>query len=428
MSKITRRHFVQAIGVVSATSAIGWPSLSYAAKAKGHVVVVGGGFGGASCAKYLRKLAPGIKVTLVERDARYFTCPFSNAVLGGLYNIDFITQGFDALRQKHGVKVIQDNVTEIDPTSKKVKLAGGSTLKYDRLVLSPGIDFIWDQIEGYDEETSKTIPHAWKAGSQTLILRKQLEQMRDGGVVIIAPPRNPFRCPPGPYERASMIAHYLKQAKPKSKILIFDDKDKFSKQPLFMQGWEKLYPGMIEWIKGIDGGAIEAVDAKKMTVYPVLGDPQKGDVINLIPPQKAGAISQIAGLAPKVGWCPINQTTFESTIHKDIHVIGDASIGAPMPKSGYAASSQAKVCAAAIVSVLSGDPMPAPSYVNTCYSLISPEYGISVAAIYRMGDKGIVKVKGTGGVSPMDANEAFRRDEARYAVGWYKSITADIWS
>ena len=428
MSKITRRNFVQAIGAVSATSAIGWPSLSCAAKAKGHVVVVGGGFGGASCAKYLRKLAPGIKVTLVERDARYFTCPFSNAVLGGLYNIDFITHGFDALRQKHGVKVIQDSVTEIDPTNKKVKLAGGNNLKYDRLVVSPGIDFLWDEIEGYDEATSKIIPHAWKAGPQTLILRKQLEQMRDGGVVIIAPPRNPFRCPPGPYERASMIAHYLKQAKPKSKILIFDDKDKFSKQPLFMQGWEKLYPGMIEWIKGIEGGAIEAVDAKKMTVYPVLGDPQKGDVINLIPPQKAGAISQIAGLAPKDGWCPINQETFESTIHKDIHVIGDASIGAPMPKSGYAASSQAKVCAAAIVSVLSGDPMPAPSYVNTCYSLISPEYGISVAAIYRMGDKGIVKVKGTGGVSPMDANEAFRRDEARYAVGWYKSITADIWS
>ncbi|MCP4470034.1 MAG: NAD(P)/FAD-dependent oxidoreductase [Gammaproteobacteria bacterium] len=209
MSKITRRNFIQTIGAFSATSAIGWPSHSYAAKAKGHVVVVGGGFGGASCAKYLRKLAPGIEVTLVERDARYFTCPFSNAVLGGLYNIDFITHGFDALRQTHGVKVIQDSVTEIDPTTKKVKLAGVRNLKYDRLVVSPGIDFLWDKVEGYDEETSKVIPHAWKAGSQTLILRKQLEQMRDGGVVIIAPPENPFRCPPGPYERASMIAHYL---------------------------------------------------------------------------------------------------------------------------------------------------------------------------------------------------------------------------
>jgi sulfide dehydrogenase [flavocytochrome c] flavoprotein subunit len=428
MSKIARRNFVQAIGAFSATSAIGWPLLSHAAKAKGHVVVVGGGFGGASCAKYLRTLAPGIEVTLVERDARYFTCPFSNAVLGGLYNIDFITHGFDALRQKHGVKVIQDSVTEIDPTAKKVKLAGGNNLKYDRLVISPGIDFLWDEVDGYDEATSKTIPHAWKAGSQTLILRKQLEQMRDGGVVIIAPPGNPFRCPPGPYERASMIAHYLKQAKPKSKILIFDNKDKFSKQPLFMQGWEKLYPGMIEWIKGTDGGAIEAVDAKKMTVNPMFGDPQKGDVINLIPPQKAGAIAQIAGLAPKDGWCPVNQATFESTIHKDIHVIGDASIANPMPKSGYAASSQGKVCAAAIVSALSGDSSPVPSFVNTCYSLVGPEYGISVAAVYRMGDKGIAKVKGAGGASPMDANEAFRRDEARYAVGWYRSITADIWS
>jgi sulfide dehydrogenase [flavocytochrome c] flavoprotein subunit len=414
-------------GAIGASSAIGWPFDSQAGKAKGKVVIVGGGFGGASCAKYLKKLAPGIEVTLVERNEEYLTCPFSNAVLGGLYPVDFITHGFDGLR-KQGVKVIHDNVTDIDPAAKKVRLGSTKNLEYDRLVVSPGIDFLWDSIDGYDRATSQTIPHAWQAGSQTKILRKQLEQMRDGGVVIIAPPANPFRCPPGPYERASMIAHYLKQVKPKSKILIYDNKDKFSKQPLFMHGWEKLYPGMIEWIKGNDGGAIEGVDARKMTIYPVFGDQQKGDVINLIPPQKAASIAQIAGLAPKDGWCSVNQATFESTEHKNIHVIGDASIANPMPKSGFAANSQAKVCAATIISELSGDALPTQSYVNTCYSLVAPDYGISVAAVYRMGDDGIVKVKGSGGVSPEDASDAFRRDEARYALGWYKSITADIWS
>jgi sulfide dehydrogenase [flavocytochrome c] flavoprotein subunit len=272
------------------------------------------------------------------------------------------------------------------------------------------------------------IPHAWKAGSQTMILRRQLEQMSDGGVVIIAAPKNPFRCPPGPYERASLIAHYLQQAKPKSKILIYDAKNKFSKQPLFEQGWAALYPGMIEWIKESDGGAIEAVDAKAITVHPTFGDPQKGDVINFIPPQKAGDIAEMAGLTNADGWCTVDQRTFESRVHSDIHVIGDAAVATPMPKSGFAASSQGKVCATAIAASLSGQEMPEPSYVNTCYSLVGPAYGISVAAVYRMEEEGIAGVKGAGGVSPKDESESFRQDEARYTVGWYKSITSDIWS
>jgi sulfide dehydrogenase [flavocytochrome c] flavoprotein subunit len=391
-------------------------------------VIVGGGFGGASCAKYLSRIAPGVEVTLVERNTKFITCPFSNAVLGGLYDIDFITQGYDALRNVHGVNVVHDNATAIDPSAKKVVLAGGTALEYDHLVVSPGIDFQWGAIEGYDEAASEIIPHAWKAGPQTLLLRRQLEQMRDGGVVIIAPPKNPFRCPPGPYERASMIAHYLKQAKPKSKILIYDAKNKFSKQPLFEQGWQELYPGMIEWIKESDGGDIERVDAKAMTVYPTFGDPQKADVINLIPPQKAGAIANAAGLSNDDGWCMVNQRTFESSVHKNIHVIGDAAIANPMPKSGFAASSQGKVCAMAIAASLSGQKMPDPSYVNTCYSLVGPRYGISVAAVYRLGEEGIVSVKGAGGTSPADAPDAFRQDEARYALGWYESITSDIWA
>lgn len=429
MSNFTRRNFVRMIGTAGAAySVLGWPIIAQAGKSSGRVVIIGGGFGGASCARYLSRIAPGVEVTLLERDTKFITCPFSNAVLGGLYDIDFITQSYDALRNVYGVNVIHDNATAIDPSAKKVVLAGGTALEYDHLVVSPGIDFQWGAIEGYDETVSEKIPHAWKAGSQTLLLRRQLEQMPNGGVVIIAPPKNPFRCPPGPYERASMIAHYLKQAKPKSKILIYDAKNKFSKQPLFEQGWQELYPGMIEWIKESDGGDIERVDAKTMTVYPTFGDAQKADVINLIPPQKAGAIASATGLSNDDGWCMVNQRTFESAVHKDIHVIGDAAMANPMPKSGFAASSQGKVCAMAIAARLSGQEMPDPSYVNTCYSLVGPRYGISVAAVYRMGDEGIVSVKGAGGTSPADAPAAFRKDEARYAVGWYKSITSDIWA
>jgi len=428
MSRITRRNFVLSVGALStATSALGWPALGQAKATGGRVVVIGGGFGGASCAKYLRRLSTDIEVILVERDSKFMTCPFSNAVLGGLYDIDFIAHDYKAMHNKHGVKVVHDSAVDIDPDAKKVRLAGGSTLPYDRLVVSPGIDLRWDAIEGYDEASSTAMPHAWKAGKQTMMLRKQLEAMPDGGVVIIAPPPNPFRCPPGPYERASLIAHYLTRNKPRSKILIFDAKEKFSKQPLFEQGWQALYPGMIEWISEADGGAIDGVDVKAMNVKPMFGEPQHGDVVNVIPPQKAGAIAEVAGLADDSGWCPIDQRTFESRVQKSIHVIGDAAIANPMPKSGYAASSQGKVCAAAIVASLRGQEMPEPSYVNTCYSLVGPDYGISVAAVYRLGDDGIEVVEGAGGVSPKDVDAYFRSSESRYAVGWYQSITADIW-
>jgi len=425
MSRITRRDFVYSVGALGAMTSIFGCSQPKATA--GRVVVIGGGFGGASCAKYLRRLSTDIEVTLVERSAKFMTCPFSNAVLGGLYDMDFITHDYKALGDDYGVKVVHDNAVDVDPVGKTVSLAGGSELSYDRLVVSPGINIRWDAIEGYDEAASEAMPHAWKAGKQTTLLRKQLEAMPDGGVVIIAAPANPFRCPPGPYERASLIAHYLKHNKPRSKILIFDAKPKFSKQPLFEQGWQALYPGMIEWIGETDGGAIDEVDVGTMTVHPTFAEAQKGDVINVIPPQKAGAIAEIAGLTDDNGWCPIDQRTFESKHQTDVHVIGDASIATPMPKSGFAASSQGKVCAAAIVASLSGQEMPEPSLVNTCYSLVGPDYGISVAAVYRFGDGGIEGVPGSGGVSPIDADAAFRVAESRYAVGWYKSITSDIW-
>ena len=390
-----------------------------------HIVIVGGGFGGSTCAKYLHKFDPSLDITLIEPAKRFVTCPFSNAVLAGLRDLNSISYAYTA-HTRRGVKVIQARVNEIDTVGKKVKLNDGQSLAYDRLVLSPGIDFKWEAVEGMSASDADVIPHAWQGGTQTTLLQKQITAMPNGGVFIIAPPGNPFRCPPGPYERVSLIAHYLKQHKPKSKILILDAKSKFSKQPLFMQGWEKLYPGMIEWVAGDAGGRIEHVDVANRTLRTETGDKHKGAVINFIPPQKAGKIVITTSLANNDGWCPVNQRSFESITHPGIHIIGDASIAGKMPKSGFAANSQGKVCAAAIVASIHSINMPEPSYVNTCYSLVSPDYGISVAAVYRFNkDKGIYKVKGSGGVSPKDADDVFRAKEARYAAGWYDSITSD---
>jgi len=281
-------------------------------------------------------------------------------------------------------------------------------------------------IEGYSAEVAKKIPHAYKAGPQTELLYKQIREMKQGGTFVIAPPPNPFRCPPGPYERVSMVAAYFKEHNPTAKIMILDAKNKFSKMGLFKEGWEQLYGDMIEFIPAIDGGVVTKVDPETMTVFSDYEN-IKADVINLIPPQKAGALAFKAGLTNETGWCPVNQETFESTIHRGIHVIGDACIAGKMPKSGHSAASQGKMCAAAIVSQLHNWAMPRPKNVNTCYSLISKDYGISVAAVYEMHDGTIGSVKGSGGVSPMGSDSAFRKMEANYARGWYKSITSDLW-
>lgn len=428
---ITRRQFIKQGGAAVSASVVAssmWPlgSMAMGSKPKPRVVVVGGGFGGATCAKYIKKFDSNIDVTIVERDSKFVTCPFSNLVLGGVKQIDDITYSYDALKDKHGVNVIQDEVTGLDTEKQMISTKGGKSLAYDHAVFSPGIDFLWDKVDGLSEADAELIPHAWKAGQQTLILRKQLEAMPDGGTMIIVAPPNPFRCPPGPYERASMIAHYLKQNKPKSKILILDAKEKFSKMPLFMQGWEAEYPGMIEWVAGTKGGIVTHVDAKNMTLTNEAGEEIKGDVINFVPPQTAGAIAQQAKLTDDTGWCPVNQKTFESTLVKNVHVIGDASVASPLPKSGYAASSEGKMCAAAIVAAINNVEMPDPSYSNTCYSLVAPDYGISVAAVYRLKEGKIIKVEGAGGVSPKDADKSFRNAEALYAQGWYASITSDM--
>jgi sulfide dehydrogenase [flavocytochrome c] flavoprotein subunit len=424
MNDMTRRHFLKLAGGVGAASVFGILPMARAAGAR--VVVIGGGFGGATCAKYIRQMDPSIAVTLIEKDPRFITCPFSNLVLGGLRTMDSITQSFDTLSKKYGVTVAQDEVIGIDPAAKRVKLKSGKTLSYDRLVASPGISLTYDAVPGYSTKAAEMMPHAWQAGPQTVLLRKQLEAMKDGGLVLMAAPSNPFRCPPGPYERASMIAHYLKQKKPKSKIIIVDAKDKFSKQGLFEEGWKKLYPGMIEWVPGGQGGTVRAVDAKKMSVETEL-ESYKPAVANIIPPQKAAQIALSAGLADETGWCPVDPKTFESKTHAGVHVIGDSAIAGALPKSGFAANSEAKMCAAAIVTQLGEQPLADVSLVNTCYSIVGPDYGISVAGVYRVSEKGIVEIEGAGGVSPKDASEGFRRDEAKYATGWYQSITEDAW-
>src|SRR3989344_3896162 len=416
MSKITRRDFLKIAGAASAAGVLGYASTARAAeggKGSARVVVIGGGFGGATCAKYLRRLDPGVAVTLVEPSTKFITCPFSNLVLGGLRTMDSITQGYDALRKKHGVNVVHDTVTAIDAAGKKVTLKSGKSLSYDRLVVSPGIDFKWGAIEGYDEKASNVMPHAWKAGPQTVLLQKKLKAMKNGGTFLMVAPANPFRCPPGPYERASMVAHYLKENKPKSKILILDAKDDFSKKGLFMAGREKLYPGMIEWVPGSKGGTVTRVDTKKMVIDAAL-DKHKADVVNVIPPQSAGQIALASGLADDKGWCPADPKTFESKLHPGVHVIGDSSIAGALPKSGFAASSEAKMCAAAIVTMFKGGTPAENSLVNTCYSMIAPKYAISVAGVYRVSDKGIIQVEGSGGVSPKDAPDSFREEEAKY--------------
>ncbi len=391
--------------------------------AKARVVVVGGGFGGATAAKYIRQFDPNIAVTMIDAQANHITCPFSNLVIAGDKTMADITQTFDALRTQHGVNVVQGMVVAIDGGARKVTLADGQTFAYDRLVLSPGIDFKYEAIAGLTPEVAATrMPHAWQAGAQTTLLRRQLEAMPDGGVFVMASPPNPFRCPPGPYERASLVASYFKKHKPKSKVLILDAKPAFSKQGLFQAGWKSEYPGMIEWVSKDLGGEVTAVDPSTMTV--IAEERHQASVANIIPPQKAGKIAFVAGLTDKTGWCPVDQKTYESTLIKDIHVIGDASIAGPLPKSGYSANSEAKVCAAAIVALVNGRTVPEPSWVNTCYSLVAPDYGISVAAVYKLEAGKTVEVKGAGGISPADGN---KRLEAVYAQGWYDAITQDIW-
>ncbi len=390
-----------------------------------RVVVVGGGFAGATAARTLAQARH--QVTLIEAEAQYVSCPFSNPVVAGLRELDGQQFGWDKVAAA-GVKRVQARATGVDGAAKRVLLDGGA-VEYDRLVMAPGVDMRLGgdpgALPGYDRAAAERMPHAWKAGAQTILLRDQLRAMPDGGTVVMAVPANPYRCPPGPYERASLIAWYLKNNKPRSKLLVLDAKDQFSKQKLFQQAWAQMYPGLLEWVSLSNGGAVTGVDPAAMTLSTDF-DTHKADMANVIPPQRAGAIAQAAGVADRTGWCPVDPVSFESLRVANIHVIGDAAIMGAMPKSAFAANAQAKACAQAITALLAGQTPAVPRLINTCYSLVAPEYGISVAGVYRPVNGQLADIDGAGGTSPLDAGAAVRAQEAAYADVWYHTITGSV--
>jgi sulfide dehydrogenase [flavocytochrome c] flavoprotein chain len=412
-----RRDFLKLAGAVSLA---GCATTSTPSKAR--VVVVGGGFGGATAAKYIRLWDPSIDVVLIEREESFISCPISNLVLSGDSSLQDLSVGYDGLR-RHGVQVVRDEATAIDHSRKTVRLARGGDIAYERLIVSPGVDFNFGEIQGYEAAMqSGRVLHAWKAGPQTLALRQQLEQLRDGGVVLLSIPLAPYRCPPGPYERASMIAAYLKRAKPRAKLIVLDaNPDVTSKGPLFKRAWADLYPGVLEY-RG-NARAI-GVDAQSMTVKLEVED-VRGDVLNVVPPQRAGDIAVQAGLVTHNNrWCDVDWRSMESKKLRGIHVLGDATLSAAaMPKSGSMANNHAKIAAAAIIEQLHGRaPQPEPQILNTCYSFVSAKEAIRVSSVHRYDakDATLKPVPGSGGVSA-----ARSEDEAKFAWNWARTIWRD---
>jgi NADPH-dependent 2,4-dienoyl-CoA reductase/sulfur reductase-like enzyme len=415
----SRRDFLKIAG---AAALLPLPALAQGTGPR--VVVIGGGFAGASAARFIKKANPATSVTLVETSPTFTACPFSNGVIAGLRPLRAQQFNYEKLSDD-GVTLALQAATGVDAQARSVTLTGGTKLPYDRLVMAPGVDLRFDALPGYNARTADIMPHAWKAGEQTLLLRSQLEAMEDGGTVVISAPANPFRCPPGPYERASLIAYYLKTKKPKSKLIILDSKDTFSKQRLFQNAWKELYPDHIEWVSLSKGGKVNEVDAATKTLKTDFSD-HKADVANVIPPQRAAAIAQTAGVADRSGWCPVDPVTFESKLVPNIHVIGDAAIMGAMPKSAFSANAQAKVCADAVTTLLGGGKPGEPRLINTCYSLVAPDYGITVAGVYKPTDGVLADIQGAGGVSPADAPRETRAQEAQFAEGWFNTITSEV--
>lgn len=420
MVNITRRDTMKMLGI-AAFGTIAGPATAFdPLKTNGRrVVVIGAGFGGSIAAKTIRIADPNIEVVLVDRNTRYTMCPGSNLVIGGSRQLSQNSFIHDELVYQHGIRFIQDEVTAIDGSKKTITGKTGS-LAYDRLIVAPGIGFRFDEISGYDPETTPNIiPHAWIAGDQTALLRKQLEDMKNGGKVVVSIPLTPFRCPPGPYERISQIAWYFKQAKPNSKIVVLDANPEIaSKGALFRKGWEKHYKGMIEYRAS---HKVVKVTPDAMTVHTEVED-IRADVINLIPPQKAGAIAHLAGLLGDDNrWCPVDQLTYESKKIPNVHVIGDACMAGAMPKSGFSANSQAKICALNLVATMNGKKPIEPSAANICYSFITDREAISVAAVYRLVDGNMSAVPNSGGLSP-DLSEL----EGRYGRAWIENIKSEM--
>lgn len=413
-----RRSLLAGLAGAAALPFISSPAL---AQTRPRLVVIGGGFGGATAARFVKTYIANADVTLIEPQATYTTCPFSNLVIGGLREMSAQTFSYDRLKTE-GINVIQERAEDVDPAARTVTLGSGDTVSYDRLILSPGIDIRWDALEGYGPDAQQAMPHAWKAGPQTTLLRDQLEAMEDGGLVVMSAPAAPYRCPPGPYERASLIAHYLKTQKPASKLIILDAKDQFSKQPLFLEAWTQHYPDHLEWVGASDFGRVVSVDPSAMTLSTDF-DTYKADVANVIPPQKAGEITTRAGVADQTGWCPIDPVDFSSTLQDNIYVIGDATIAAPMPKSAFSANLQAKLCALQIARDLSGADIEPTVLANTCYSYVAPDSAVSITGVYSNADGKLSSMDGAGGLSPTGAAPAIRAAEAAEAEAWFQQIT-----
>jgi len=420
--KLNRRNFIGTAAAASAT--LSAPMVMGAAHGRPKVVVIGGGAGGATAARYLAKDSKGaIDVTLIEPTRTYYTCFFSNLYIGGFREFSSIGHTYGKLASEYGVNVVHDWAIGVDPGAKTVTLAGGGTLPYDRLVLSPGIDFKDGAVPGWDVSAQQKMPHAYKAGSQTQLLKAQLEAMPEGGTFCMVAPPNPFRCPPGPYERVSMVAHHLKANNPTGKILIVDPKPKFSKQGLFQEGWANHYDGMIEWVGPDFGGDKVEVRPDAMEVV-IDGEVTKVDVCNVIPAMKAGKIADIAGVTNDAGWAPVHAATMASKMDENIHILGDSSAQGDMPKSGFAANSQAKVAAMAIRGALTGSKVFPAKFTNTCWSLLDTDDGIKVGASYEATDEKIAKTDGF--ISKTGEDAALRKATYEESVGWYDGITSDM--
>lgn len=422
MTGLTRRQFGLFAGVSTATLAL--PTY-LRAQGKPRVVVIGGGAGGATAARYIAKDSDGaIDVTLIENSDMFTTCFFSNLYVGGYRTFESITHSYDGLQSNYGITKVTGMATGVDRENKIVMMADGASIPYDRLVVSPGIDLIWDSVEGYSEEAAEIAPHAWKAGPQTQLLKAKLDAIENGQQILMVAPPNPYRCPPGPYERASMMAHVLKsKGLTDAKVIILDPKPKFSKQGVFQEGWEKHYPGMIEWYGPDVHGGIGAVDVAAGTVETDF-DTFKGALLNVIPAQKAGAIAISAGLTNDSGFCAIHPESMRSVVDDAVFVIGDACIAGDMPKSGFSANSQAKVAAMTIRSDLTGSKLFPARFANTCWSLIETDDNIKVGAQYEPGEGKIASTQGF--VSQTDEEAAVRKANYEESVGWYAGITADM--
>lgn len=414
-----------------------------------RVIVIGGGTGGCTAAKYLKIENPDLRVTVIEPNRQIYRCWGSNEVLTNYISIDEITQTHDDLHDRYGIEFVYDRVVAADLVARTVDLAGGDTLSYDRAVVSVGIDFKMDAVEGYDRAAADgPVPHAYKAGEQTLRLRDQIAAMPDDGTMVIVPPPNPYRCPPGPYERASLIAEHFRHVRPRAKVLILDPKDRFTKDQPFMLGWNRLYgfnipdnlmdgmpsdvrrydtPGLIEWVPAAAGGRVLSMDPGSREVTIEAGETIRADVLNYIPPQKANMLADQLDLTDG-DWCPIIAETMESARHPGIHVIGDMTIAGAMPKSGYSANTQAKIAAAQINRILTGQDLVEPTWSNACFSRVSEQYGVSIAAQYRLDRENntIINTPGSGGISSLDANHQINRMEALYQAAWMENFVADV--